>query len=287
MARGWWDKTHTTDIALSSVTLQRRSQRLKAKGGVAKKSTKAARTIRYGLTQQPSFNDNLRWTTGRFEKLPQGRRFSGLTRLTVPWSTEWVDMPKVLDVTAKASAKVHDDLEDDNVNHERSVSPSLYEEDEDEQFLDESTEPPAEVANDLDESDDELARAIALSLKEDGEDEELLHDSAEAATEVLKDSDMYDDEDTQFVADLARAKAQSMIDYLSLEEIMVQEREEAGYASEEDSDSLDEIVLNGVVTTDYQPDEGNDLGFDGARFEEVWESASAEERDAEAGWGMA
>ncbi|KAA8914062.1 hypothetical protein FN846DRAFT_902352 [Sphaerosporella brunnea] len=308
-----------------SVTLPRRSQRLKAKGGIAKKSTKAARTIRYGLTQQPRFDDNLRWTTGRFEKLPPGKRFSGIiARVTVPWSTEWVEIPQFLDVTAKAPAEVQNDLEDDDDDLEGSVTSSsdeddedeqpldvsteapaevaddreedddelarpialsLMQDDEDKQPLDESTEAPAEVANDLEEVDDDLARAIALSLMEEGEDEELLDDSTKASAEVLEDSDMYDDEDPQFVADLARAKAQSMVEYLSLEEIMAQEREEAGWASEEDDGSLDEIALNGPFTTDYQLDEGNDLGFDEAKFEEVWGSASAQEREAEGGWG--
>ncbi|KAA8912650.1 hypothetical protein FN846DRAFT_903409 [Sphaerosporella brunnea] len=308
----------------SSVTLPRRSQRLKAKGGIAKRSTKAARTIRYGLIQQPRFDDNLRWTTGRFEKLPPGKRFSGIiARLTVPWSTEWVEIPQFLDVTAKAPAEVQNDLEDDDddlegsatsssdedgedeqlldesteapaeVAHDleegdelaRAIALSLMQDDEDKQPLDESTEAPAEVANDLEEADDDLARAIALSLMGDGEDEELLDDSTKASAEVLEDSDMYDDEDPQFVADLAKAKAQSMVEYLSLEEIMAQEREEAGWASEEDDGSLDEIALNGPFTTDYQPDEGNDLGFDEAKFEEVWGSANAEEREAEDGWG--
>ncbi|KAA8898461.1 hypothetical protein FN846DRAFT_892797 [Sphaerosporella brunnea] len=179
-------------MAPSSVTLPRHSQCLKAKGGIAKKSTKAARTIRYGLTQQPRFDDNLCWTTGRFGKLTPGKRFSGLlARLTVPWSTEWVQIPELLNVTAKAPA------------------------------------------------------------------------------EVLKDSELYDDEDPHFVADLARAKAQSVIEYLILGEIMGQETDEALYSSEEDDGSLDQIALNGVFTTDYQPDEGNDLEFDEARFEEV------------------
>ncbi|KAA8893499.1 hypothetical protein FN846DRAFT_522550 [Sphaerosporella brunnea] len=310
-----------TEMSSSSATLPRRSQRLKAKGGIAKKSTKAARTIRYGLIQQPRFDDNLRWTTGRFEKLPPGKRFSGLiARLTVPWSTEWVEIPQFLDVTAKAPAEVENDLEDDDDDHERTVSPSLKEDDEDEQLLDDSTEAPAEV---LEEADDELARAIALSLEEDSEDEQLLDDSTEAPAEVLEeadeelaraialslqedsedeelldvsteasakveddleDSSMYDDEDPQFLADMAKARALSMIEYQGLDEIMAEEEAAAGLIPEYD-DSLDEFELNGDFTTDYRPNEGDDLGFEEEKFEEVWGRASVEEREAEDGWG--
>ncbi|KAA8912649.1 hypothetical protein FN846DRAFT_903407 [Sphaerosporella brunnea] len=150
--------------------------------------------MRNGLTQQPRIDDNLRWTTGRFEKRPPVKCFYGLTaRLTGAWWTEWVEIPQCLDVTDNAPAEVHHDLGDNDDDRERGVSPSSEEDDEDEQLRDVSADAPAKVAG----------------------------ASTSPPADVLEHSDMCDDEGPQFVADSARAKAQSMIEYLSLEEMTV------------------------------------------------------------------